>query len=283
MDGDLARTEPHDATTQSPATTSARARINVRALSAACSGFARATPFPHAVIDDFLPLALADALEAEIPPYESDAWQEYRNAIEVKRTCNSWNHFPPTTYAFFNYLNSPDFVAALSRLLGVAPLYADPGLNGGGWHIHGPGGRLNPHLDYSLHPKVGLQRKLNLILYLNRDWREEWGGGLGLWEHDAAGGGPGALAAEVMPAFNRAILFDTTGMSWHGLSRPLACPPGRLRKSLAVYYLTDPPTGVDTRGKALFAPTEDQKDDPHVLDLIKRRADVGTAGGAYRE
>jgi 2-oxoglutarate-Fe(II)-dependent oxygenase superfamily protein len=275
MDGDLSSNHS--------AATAPTPLIDLQALASAATAYAAAKPFPHLVIDDFLPLALADALEAEFPPYESEAWHEYNNAIEVKRTCNNWNHFPPTTYAFFGQLNSAPFVEALSALLGLRPLYPDPGLNGGGWHIHGPGGKLNPHLDYSIHPKVGLQRKLNLIIYLNRDWNDAWGGGLGLWEHDPLTGGPGALAREIAPRFNRAVLFDTTQNSWHGLPGALACPPGRLRKSLAVYYLTDPPAGVDPRGKALFAPTEDQKGDPDVLDLIRRRADVGTAGGAYRE
>jgi hypothetical protein len=255
--------------------------IDLGATEAACANFRGAAPFDHAVIDGFLRPEVAEALEAEIPPYDSEVWYEYHNAVEYKRTCNRWNVFPATTYAFFSYLNSPELVAALSRILGIEPLYADHGLHGGGWHIHATGGKLNPHLDYSIHPKVGLQRKVNLIIYLNRDWPLEWGGGLGLWR--AGRDGPGELAREIAPAFNRALLFDTTQNSWHGLSRALACPPDRYRKSLAAYYLTDPPAGVDPRGKALYSPTEDQKDDPAVLELIRRRADVRTASSVWHD
>src|SRR5260221_12444888 len=239
MDGDLAQSAQFE--TAAPLAGQARHGVDPQALKAACAGFADAAPFPHAVIDDFLPSALADALEAEIPSYGSDAWLEYRNAIEVKRTCNDWNRFPPTTYAFFSELNSAPFVAALSALVGVAPLYPDPGLNGAGWHIHGPGGKLTPHLDYSIHPKVGVQRKLNLIIYLNRDLRADREGELGLWAHDPAAGDPCALARTIAPLFNRAVLFDTTRNSWHGLPAALRCPEGTLRKSRADYYLIESP------------------------------------------
>ena len=51
------------------------------------------------------------------------------------------------------------------RKIGIK-LFIDPGLHGGGWHIHSNKGNLNPHLDYSIHPKMDIQRRLNLIVYL---------------------------------------------------------------------------------------------------------------------
>ena len=93
-------------------------------------------------------------------------WHEYGNAIEVKKVCNNWNEFPKKTYGVFSYLNSIQFVDFLSNnLFEKCKLQSDSGLNGGGWHIHSRGGKLNTHLDYSLHPKLGLQRKLNIIVY----------------------------------------------------------------------------------------------------------------------
>ena len=119
-------------------------------------------------------------------------------------------------------------------LLDNTPLFADSGLNGGGWHIHKQGGKLNTHLDYSLHPKLKLERKLNLIVYLNPDWNAEWGGALGFWGNESSSK-PGELVKEIPPKFNRAVIFDTTVNSWHGLPDPLRCPEGQSRKSLAVY------------------------------------------------
>ena len=159
----------------------------------------------------------------------------------------------------------------LREKTGIQKLYPDIGLHGGGWHIHSRGGKLNIHLDYSIHPKSGLQRKLNLIVYLTEGWKSEWGGGLELWSHNADKNLPLRKEKTIYNVFNRAILFDTTQNSWHGLPQPLSCPEGVYRKSLAVYYMTDPPDRVDPRQRALYAPTEEQSDDKEVLDFIQQR------------
>lgn len=236
--------------------------------------FRSARPFHHVVIDDFFAPETARALADEYPAFDAPVWWRYDNPLENKRACNDWNRFPPTTYRALAWLNSDVFVARMSAVCG-APLFADIGLNGGGWHCHGRGGKLNVHLDYSLHPKLALERRLNLIVYLSPGWDAAWGGGLGLWEDD--GGRPGRLGRRVDCLFNRAVLFDTTQNSWHGLPEPIECPEGRTRNSLAVYYLCEPRPDASDRGKALYAPYGDQVDDPRVLELIRLRADVATA------
>jgi hypothetical protein len=225
-------------------------------------------PFPHLVLDNFLDDALARQLAGDFPEYASPWWHTYENAIEVKKTCNNWHAFTPALYKFFSDINSPECYRIFERLT-HCKLYPDHGLHGGGLHIHGAGGKLNTHLDYSIHPKLGLERRLNLIVYLNPDWDQTWGGALGLWSDD--GGKPGKLVKSIAPIFNRAVIFDTTN-AWHGLPEPITCPPGQYRKSLAVYYLCDPRVGAVERNRALFAPTEEQSGDREVLDLIARRA-----------
>ena len=216
-----------------------------------------------------------------MPDFDSDIWHEYGNAIEVKKFCNNWNAFPSLTYRAFSYLNSNDFVTFLGKTLFENDiLSSDFGLNGGGWHIHSRGGKLNTHLDYSLHPKTRQQRKLNIIVYLNSNWEEQWGGSLGLWGNDSDKA-PGPLVKQITPKFNRAVIFDTTCNSWHGLPDPIDCPNNQFRKSLAVYYLTSPSQNVDTRGKALFAPTEEQVNDAEVLELIAKRSDVKMAQSVW--
>lgn len=102
------------------------------------------------------------------------------------------------TYRALSYLNSSEFVSSLSRTLFEDDiLSSDFGLNGGGWHIHSKGGKLNTHLDYSLHPKTRLQRKLNIIIYLNSEWEENWGGALGLWGNDSDKA-PGPLVKQIL-------------------------------------------------------------------------------------
>ncbi len=225
-------------------------------------------PFPHLVLDNFFDDELAHELAADFPDYDSPVWHTYDNAIEVKKTLNNWHHFSPALYKFFTDINSRECYRIFERLTNCK-LYPDHGLHGGGLHIHGAGGRLNTHLDYSIHPKLGLERRLNLIVYLNAGWQKSWGGTLGLWSDD--NGKPGELIKSIAPMFNRAILFDTTN-AWHGLPEPITCPPGQHRKSLAVYYLCEPRKGAAERNRALFAPTEAQAGDAAVMELIKRRA-----------
>ena len=122
---------------------------------------------------------------------------------------NDWNAYPSNTYQFIQYLNSEKVIDAFSEMVGVQ-LYPDHGLHGGGWHMHSRGGKLNPHLDYSIHPKLGLQRKLNLIIYFAEEWNSDWGGHLGFWSHDENKSQPKQLIKEIEIKFNRVVLFDTT-------------------------------------------------------------------------
>lgn len=254
---------------------------NLENLKKCLLNFKGNSPFDHCVVDDFFVSDIAIELEAEFLDYDDKRWFYYKNAIEDKKALNDWNAFPKLTYKVFRELISDRFMSILSEAIGV-PLYQDPGLHGGGWHMHGPGGNLNPHYDYSIHPKVGLQRKVNIIIYMASDLREEHGGHLGLWSHDRENDAPGDLIKVVRPKFNRAVIFDTTQNSWHGMCRALVQPEDIYRKSLAVYYLTDPPLDADRRERALFAAREDQKGDKSVEELIRKRADAKSFSSVYR-
>ena len=254
--------------------------INIRNLKKNLKSFLNNKPFNHCVIDNFFELKIAKKLEKEFPNYESNIWQGYNNQIEVKKVCNNWNLFPNTTYKVVTYLNSEKFISILNAVISKKKFYPDIGLNGGGWHIHKQGGKLNTHLDYSIHPKLNLQRKLNLIVYLNSKWQKSWGGDLGLWDNKSSKS-PGKLIKSVAPIFNRAILFDTTQNSWHGLPEPLTCPPNQFRKSLAIYYLCKKSKKISNRGKALFSPTEKQKGNKSIIKLIKLRSSIKYAHKVY--
>ena len=244
------------------------------------NGFSE-SPFSHVVIDDFLDLSVAKAIEHEFFDYDNEVWHVYSNPIEEKKTCNQWNLFPPTIYQFFFHLHSKSFTDLLNSAFG-AKLETDPGLHGGGLHCHRGGGNLNPHLDYSMHPKLHKQRKLNIIFYCSSDdgLLESETGALGLYAGDK--NGPRELMAEVQPLFNRAVIFDTTQMSWHGLTRPLPKNANFTRKSLAAYYLQEPEEGCEKRSRALFAPRDWQANDETVAKLIKARSEGSTASSVYR-
>lgn len=229
-------------------------------------------PFPHIVVDNFVDDSLAKELSNDFLPYDDSSWFFYNNPLEHKKTLNNWSAFPKTTYSFFNYLISTEFVEKLKKQFNLANLYPDAGLHGAGWHIHGAGGKLNVHLDYSLHPKLQYQRKLNLILYLSENWDSSWGGNLEFWSHDFVGNQPLKLEKVVECKFNRAVIFDTTQNSWHGFADQLRCPKSIYRKSIAMYYLIDPPDDVEERHRALFAPSDDQKDSIEIKEFIKSRS-----------
>lgn len=255
--------------------------INYDNLLRSLRNFGTNSPFDHCVVDDFFEIDVARQLEMDFPAYMNKRWMVYDNALEHKKALNSWESFPTCTYRAFCELYSDHMLSLLSTAL-EQPVFADHGLNGGGWHIHGTGGNLNPHLDYSIHPKTGLERVINIIIYLSQDLQAVHGGHFGLWQHDAAARAPGSLAREIEPKFNRAVLFNTTQNSWHGMSRPLSVPEGIYRKSLAIYYMRQPAPGADERGRALFAPRDAQKSDPAILDIIRLRSDVATSASVYR-
>jgi Rps23 Pro-64 3,4-dihydroxylase Tpa1-like proline 4-hydroxylase len=244
--------------------------INIDNLSTAFVNFHK-EKYSHCVIDNFLNEEVANQIATDFLAYDSGLFNgNYNNQIEIKRTCNIWDRFPASIYQLMTYLNSTEFIDILSNYTRCSALYSDPGIHGGGLHSHSTGGKLNPHLDYNLHPKLGLQRKYNLLIYITPNWQPEWGGDFGIWNSD--GSAPTQLFKKISPIFNRAVFFDTTQPFWHGLATPVSCPLNISRNSLAMYYLINPLLNADTRDRALFAPTEDQKNNSEVLDLIQRRS-----------
>ena len=236
-------------------------------------GFWQQKPFPHVVIDNFFTDEVAQQIAKEFPTPGSSAYSAlYNNPIEIKQTGNHWDKFPPMTYKAFFYLSSHKFASFLREGLQFEKeLYADFGLHGGGYHTHPTGGLLNVHLDYSIHPKLGLQRKFNIIVYINPNYTTGWGGELGLWNSED--GKPSTLAKTVEPVFNRAVLFETTH-GWHGLEIPNKFPEGESRNSLAIYYVIDPEEDADPRVRALFAPSEAQKGDAEIEEFCKQRSQL---------
>lgn len=227
--------------------------INIEAVKKAFESY-RAEPFNYCIVSDFFTDNTIKTLQSEFLDYDDPRWLYYNNEVENKKTLNDWNVFPPMTYKVFSALCSSKFTEDLTLLTGEK-LYADHGLHGGGWHIHGEGGNLNPHLDYFLHPKLHLKRKINIIVYLS----DNQDGALGFWRgHDQ----PEELVKEIFPRVNQAVIFDTEN-SWHGLTSKVK---GIYRKSLAMYYLTD------IRKRALFAPRPDQIGDSRVEETIKKRS-----------
>ena len=193
--------------------------------------YASAHPFPHIVIDGFLPDEVLDGVLAEFPkPHQAD-WFAFDSPLERKLATKDDSTMGEATRHLFTELNSGPFIDFLERLTGIDGLVPDPHLIGGGLHQIERGGHLKVHADFNRHPRTGLERRLNLLLYLNRSWREEYGGALELWSRDMS-----TSEAQILPVFNRCVVFSTTDTSYHGHPEPLGCPEGETRKSMALYY-----------------------------------------------
>jgi len=205
-----------------------------RALPALARQYRDNYPCPHIRLVDFLKPETASAMADEFPQPSSQEWTQYKHANENKLGMAHRELFPPTLGAVTDELNSPEFVAWLSELTGIPDLIADPMLEGGGLHQSGRGGYLNVHTDFSMHHfHSHWHRRVNLILYLNPGWLEEWGGSLELWEPRMA-----RCGAQYPPLLNHALIFTTDERSLHGFPDPQKCPQGISRKSLALYYYT---------------------------------------------
>jgi hypothetical protein len=196
--------------------------------------YANADPFPHIVFDDFFsPAALAPVL-AEFPGPDAIAWRKFDDYHEVKLASRAETQLGPATKTLIHRMNSSPFIEFLERVTGIEGIVPDPHLEGGGLHQILPGGKLGVHADFNRSLRLKLDRRLNVLLYLNDDWKEEYGGHLELWDREMK-----ECKKRVLPVLNRMLIFSTTDFSYHGHPNPLTCPPGRSRKSIALYYYTN--------------------------------------------
>src|SRR5262249_52450765 len=140
--------------------------------------------------------------------------------------------FPEPVARLNDALASPEFLADLSYITGIPGLLADSALAGGGIHVTGPGGRLDVPVGFNYIEDRKLHRRLNLLLYLNPVWDEQWGGHIQLWDKDVS-----ACEAAFVPALNRCVIFETSDLSFHGVT-PVTSAAPYPRQSFATYYYT---------------------------------------------
>lgn len=192
-------------------------------------------PFPHIILDNFLtPQAAQKAMDA-FPPVKDEGWIHYVHVNEKKHGLNKMDLLPPYIQQVIRVLNSPACVAYISELTGIKNLQADETLEGGGLHQSQRNGFLNIHADFTVHPhQRKLRRRVNLLVYLNKDWKESYNGHLELWSRDMKN-----CVQKISPIFNRCVIFNTDEDSYHGLPEPILCPEDMTRKSIALYYFTE--------------------------------------------
>jgi Rps23 Pro-64 3,4-dihydroxylase Tpa1-like proline 4-hydroxylase len=211
--------------------------------------YSKAKPFEHVIIDDFLDATYAEKIFQRFPDI-NDAWHEYKNPIEVKYTYDNINDLSIEIKNYFYYLSHPEMIQMMQKITSINDLEYDEFLHGAGVHMHPRYGRLNIHLDYEKHPYSGKERRLNIILFMSKEWNPDWNGANELWNDDVS-----RCITKTNVKFNRAIIFKTNNISWHGLPDKILCPENTFRKSLAYYYVSPLNTQKnesDYRKKAKF-------------------------------
>lgn len=197
--------------------------------------YEHASPFPHIYFDNFFNSDFLDVVLSEFPDLSKKKSQKYNNANEIKLAGNGEQFFEKRTKQLMHYLNSQEFLLFLQELTGIKEtLLGDPYFVGGGQHEIKKGGLLKIHADFNKHNRTNLDRRLNVLIYLNKDWKEEYGGHFELWDKDMT-----KAEQKILPIFNRVAIFTTTDFSYHGHPEALNCPEFRSRKSLALYYYSN--------------------------------------------
>lgn len=215
-------------------------------------------PFPHIYFDDFLPSAVAELALATFPDPDKIDWLRHRGLDQNKKLAFDHAEFLPSPLRdILFFLNSRPMLLFLEKLTGIQEIFGDPYYNGGGLHQIKPGGSLEVHADYSYHPKLKVDRRINVLVYLNKDWKEEYGGHFELWNRELT-----RAEVKILPVFNRCAIFSTTSHSYHGHPTPLTCPPDRTRKSIATYYFSNgrPAEDETTKHAVAFVRRAGQKE-----------------------
>jgi len=214
--------------------------INFTVTEKEINEYNQAQPFPHIVIDNFLPPSILNGVIDDFRNHNDWGWDnsQYSQQHQVKKFFSPWNEngsntLPINTKLILNYLNSPETISMLEKLTGINGLIADPTLLGGGMHKIDSGGKLSIHADSRKHAVTGNYRRINLLVYLNKNWNSEWGGSLQLWNNDMT-----TMVQDIQPFFNRVVIFNTGGDTYHGHPHALNTPEGVSRISLALYYYT---------------------------------------------
>ncbi len=204
-------------------------------LPAKREAYLAAQPFAHAVYDDVLHPEVFERAAAEFPGMEDEFWKGYLHVNETKYSNTEPDTWSPTLEAVAREFCSERFVKYLEDLTGIENLMPDWSMDGGGLHQTKRGGHLNIHADFSTHhDHPTWARRVNILLYLNTEWDDAWGGKLELWDEKMTG-----KQGSVTPAGNRMLVFTTTDTSFHGHPDALACPPDVARRSMALYYFTE--------------------------------------------
>lgn len=204
--------------------------------------YAFAEPYPHIALDNFLPAEMAENLLAHFPKEAKSHDKIYQKGYGGLHKRQIFPYDGDTyirgAFSFFNSAPMLKFLEGITNIQGLLP---DPYFAGGGLHETSAGGLLGIHADFRVNESLQLIRRVNLLIYLNKDWKDEYAGKLELWDRKMT-----KKVKDVAPLFNRSVIFNTDEDSFHGHPDPLTTPEGVTRKSIALYYYTATPIKNDS-------------------------------------
>jgi Rps23 Pro-64 3,4-dihydroxylase Tpa1-like proline 4-hydroxylase len=236
-------------------------------------------PFRWFTIPNFLEDDFAREVVAAYPSFDQSRQQgfEFKTVNEQKKVqITDSARFPAPVKKLAEALSSPKWLEDLAYITNMPKLLADDKLEGGGMHITGAGGRLDVHVDFNYLEGRDLHRRLNILVYLNPDWQEAWGGNIELWDPEVKN----RLQA-FSPVLNRCVVFETNEISYHGVS-PVTCPENVARRSFAAYYYTAeaPPGWKGQTHSTVFRARPEERLRGYVLmplENAQRRVQQGVA------
>ena len=195
-----------------------------------------AEPFPHIIFENFFNEDYLNIVLKEFPNLADNQDSILHKGSTDFKYASKRGDFLQKKYtkSLLQFLNSSEFIDFLQTICGVSePLIPDPHFLGGGLHETKRGGFLKVHADFCKHPETSLDRRVNLLIFLNKNWRNSYRGDLTLFDKDMKN------SKKISPNFNKIVIFNTTDFTFHGVPDPIQCPEYLSRKSLALYYFSN--------------------------------------------
>jgi Rps23 Pro-64 3,4-dihydroxylase Tpa1-like proline 4-hydroxylase len=226
------------------------AYFSIDKVNALKQDFQNAKPYKHLVMDNFLKSDVAEVLHAHFPPTEKLA-KHYDGLNENKSEGANFGDFHPAFAELRRDLMSKEFAQWMATVTGIDDVFVTDDNLGCGLHEGKNGSFLDVHIDFNIHAEKNVHRRLNMLIYMNKDWKPEYGGDLEMWNADMTN-----CDKKVAPLFNRAVIFETNEISYHGYSK-ITVPAGMTRKSIYTYFYTDTREGAVKYHDTIFKPRPD--------------------------
>lgn len=229
--------------------------------------FKNTKPFPYVKLEHSLDEVFAKKVQEEILNINDEHWDRYQNPLEHKFTLRDKNNMPENCTKLFETLTSKDFLDYLSSIMGYE-IKNDPTKNWWGVHKYDDGDHLDIHVDAGLHPQTKQKKQLTLGIYLSKDWKEENGGHLEMWEGENASNNNAKIIQcvdKILPQFNTLVLFECNDYAWHGNPKPVVCKNGEKRIFVTLSYVSEQFDDLNKKQKAFFVkrpedPENEEKD-----------------------